>query len=216
MTTEREENEKGELSIPFDLSMNDIIITINDKEVRAKVDSGADLNFVSKSFLDSLPAYLTRKFVKKMGTCTVANNQEIKMLGDVTLTYCIIQNVGLWVSALLHCLWGLSLPQHSSASPFQGAKSNLSPEDKIQDTHMSVYKHNLQRQPEIRITRAARKKAAEEEQGQKKNPLTPRVRGPDGPSLKAQSLTQRVHYTRARGRTNDLLSAISVLGLSPL
>jgi len=71
----------------FDISLNELSIYIGGKQITAKIDSGAELNFMDKSFFDTLPYKIRKKLNKRTGICKAANDSEIKMLGDVVVPF---------------------------------------------------------------------------------------------------------------------------------
>ena len=64
---------------------NEISAKVGGKNVLAKVDSGADLNFISEKLLLALPVHLKNKFRKKPYDVKCANQSVISCLGEVKL-----------------------------------------------------------------------------------------------------------------------------------
>jgi len=122
----------GKEIISFLLHMNELTIMVGGLQVTAKVDSGADLNFISKSLFDKLPVNIRRKFKKNVGTCKVANEGKIQMLGDLVLPFDVR---GQRISAQCKVLSGCSsevflglpfLEQHSATLKFTHERNTLS------------------------------------------------------------------------------------------
>ena len=71
--------------VTFPFSSNELSISIGTVYTLAKIDSGADINVITKSFLDSLPIHFKNKFPRKSSQIYCANGSTASVLGEVAL-----------------------------------------------------------------------------------------------------------------------------------
>ena len=74
----------------FPFSNNELTVSIGSVRTMAKIDSGADLNVISKQFLDTLPVHFKNKFRRKNSQIYCANGSVAQVLGEVALPMDIV------------------------------------------------------------------------------------------------------------------------------
>ena len=67
------------------LPKNMLTVTLAGRSVQAKIDTGADLNFISSDIVDSLPVQFKNRLKKQNSKFTVANQRTVTAKGIITL-----------------------------------------------------------------------------------------------------------------------------------
>ena len=68
---------------------NSLSVFISNQEFKALIDTGADKSVIDYSTLKKLPLPVQRKLVSQSGRCKVANNAEIEVIGNISLSMTI-------------------------------------------------------------------------------------------------------------------------------
>ena len=84
MDKDQDSDDKGECK-SHTLSHNYLQVTLNGKTVKAKVDTGADLNFISGKVVDELPIHLKNRFKPIQRKVLCANQSTATTRGLITL-----------------------------------------------------------------------------------------------------------------------------------
>ena len=63
------------------------MVDIGNIHIKAKVDSGSDENFITKSLFDKLPRLIRKKFNSRNSICRCANGASIKIYGTITIPF---------------------------------------------------------------------------------------------------------------------------------
>ncbi len=87
MTTTTTTNADGGFDFPF--TNNELLVSVGTCSTLAKIDSGADLNVISKTFLEKLPIQYKNKFRHKPQEIFCANGTTAHVFGEISLPICI-------------------------------------------------------------------------------------------------------------------------------